>query len=139
MAAADKIYGTLAQYDEFLAWVKDNNPELIEYFYHRDRLDRDAGDVRPITSLAELADMWLLGHCPIVWVIDRIKEQHNLEYLIAGEVFVHPHPIKYDCPHCGASGESNLRYWGQGVCECPECKCGILGKYMLYGHEGDKL
>jgi hypothetical protein len=77
MAAIDKIYGTTEQYDEFYNWTADNAPQYVKYFYERDGYSND--NDRPITNLPEVADKWLLDHCPLTWVVDRIKVQYGIE------------------------------------------------------------
>ena len=77
MAAIDKIYGTTEQYDEFLAWIKENKPEYTRYFYQRDHYENMQD--RPITNFPVEADRWLMrsGNCPIRWVKDKIHEQYD--------------------------------------------------------------
>jgi hypothetical protein len=76
MAAIDKIYGSTKQYDEFKSWAEKNCPKWLKHFYPRDGYE-DGYD-RPITSLPEEADWWLLENCPIQFVTDRIKEQYDI-------------------------------------------------------------
>lgn len=79
MAAIDKIYGSTQEYDEFYAWIEENNPKLLYHFYQRDGyLDNES---RPITNFPTWADKWLMKHCPIKFVKDRIAEQYNLDYI----------------------------------------------------------
>jgi len=75
MAAIDKIYGDMKQYDEFVYWCEINNPDILKYFYTRE----DSNSLnRPITNFPESVDKWLLDNCPIKFVTDRIKEQYGL-------------------------------------------------------------
>lgn len=78
MASIDKIYGTLEQYDEFLAWVTENKPEYLKYFYES-RFDIPASESRPITNFSKEADVWIADHCQMMWAIDRIIEQYGIE------------------------------------------------------------
>jgi len=77
MAAIDKIYGTTKEYDIFRSWISKNKQEYLVYFYPRDGYDKDRN--RPITNLPELADMWLLKNCALDFIIERIKEQYDIE------------------------------------------------------------
>lgn len=76
MAAIDKIYGTIEQYEEFYDWCEENKPEAIEYFYIWDEEWYD-GEYHPMTNFPESIDMWLVENCPIDWVVEAIKEQYD--------------------------------------------------------------
>lgn len=75
MAYIDKIYGSTKQYDQFHAWVVENNPRLLKFFYPRNGYFDN--EDRPITNFPTWADKWLMSNCTIKWVIERILEQYN--------------------------------------------------------------
>lgn len=79
MAAVDKIYGTYYQAVEFWKWMKEHKPEYCKYMAepetYRHLYDNHE---RPISTFPESADMWLLKHCALTWVVDRINEQYGL-------------------------------------------------------------
>lgn len=81
MTSIDKIYGNKEQYVEFQNWCEENNPQLLKYFYedleNYDSLNYD--EIRPITNFPEEIDNWLLNHCPLDWVINRIKFQYDIK------------------------------------------------------------
>jgi len=76
MAAVDKIYGTLAQYDEFYTWIKEHKPEYLKYFYVR----YSSKSTITITNFPEEADMWLINNCTLDWVVDYIEDQYDMKY-----------------------------------------------------------
>lgn len=74
MAAIDKIYGTTAQWDELYAWLSAVSPRFIKWLYPRNGYnDND----RPISNFPHEADQFLIGHCPIAWVADAIRDQYG--------------------------------------------------------------
>ncbi|MDO8313075.1 MAG: hypothetical protein Q7T25_14165 [Sideroxyarcus sp.] len=75
MAGIDKIYGTVEQWDELHEWVQVHKSAL-KYFYPRD----SSPGQHTIANFPEVVDRWLLGHCPIKWVVDRIKEQYGINH-----------------------------------------------------------
>ena len=82
MAGIDKIYGTLAQKTEFIYWILSNgykagNLNPIQYIYADDMKNPD--DKRVISNFPEVVDKWLLKHCPLQFITDRIKEQYGIE------------------------------------------------------------
>jgi hypothetical protein len=76
MAAIDKIYGNIEQYDLFYDWVKQSKPEFLRGFYPRDP-DYYTSDIRPISNFREDADRWLIKNCNIDFVVERLKEQYD--------------------------------------------------------------
>lgn len=96
MAGIDKIYGTQKEYNEFKKWLKENQKPIkcrigfnyskikyeyskclpTEYLYGRNGFNKED---RPISNFPEAIDKWLLKHCPIEWVIKRIKEQYGID------------------------------------------------------------
>jgi len=72
MAAIDKIYGTLEQFDEFYQFIENNKPGFLKYFYPR--WEEGEG---PIANMGTYADNWLLRHCKIDFVQERLKDQYN--------------------------------------------------------------
>lgn len=79
MAAIDKIYGTYYQAVEFWEWMKQHKPEYCKYMTEPE-LYRHFPDnkERNISCFPESVDKWLLKHCTIPWVVDRINEQYGL-------------------------------------------------------------
>ena len=77
MAGIDRIYGSNKQYDEFFLWVKENNKDLIPFFYPKEGYI--AVLERPITNFPVWADKWLLKTCSIKWVINYIREQYGIK------------------------------------------------------------
>lgn len=102
MAGIDKIYGTQKQYNEFKKWLIENQKPIkiaydydmvtikgiirkrnitykdvlpSNYLYPRNGYDKNK---RPISNFPEKIDKWLLKHCKIEWVVNRIKEQYGL-------------------------------------------------------------
>ena len=102
MAGIDTIYGTQGQYNELKKWlIKNQKPIRIaydydivtingvarkrniiykevlptNYLYPRNGYDKTQ---RPISNFPEEIDKWLLKHCKIEWVLNRIKEQRGL-------------------------------------------------------------
>lgn len=87
MASIDKIYGNALEYQEFYAWCESNYNSLCEYFYEP-REDLEEHEVRPLTNFPTDADVWLVKHCQIGWVLDRIREQyHGLPSIKRAEVY----------------------------------------------------
>ena len=81
MAAIDKIYGNLAQFEELRVWLKDNKPEALKYLYLESWLSfewANDGQEHPISNFPEWIDNWLLANCPLDWVTGAIKEQYGL-------------------------------------------------------------
>ena len=79
LAAIDKIYGTYQQHLEFKTWCEENNYGLRYFFYlWEDEWITDGKD-HPIANFSGRADKWLLDHCPIDWVVARIKDQYGIE------------------------------------------------------------
>lgn len=79
MAAIDKIYGTYQQSIELWDWVQDNKPEYLVYVTKPDTYKHLSDNYeRPLSCFSEKADMWLLKHCSLTWVVDRINEQYGL-------------------------------------------------------------
>lgn len=74
MAAVDKIYGSVAQYDELYTWCKNHRIELLQYFYPRDSL---GGWSATIACFPMEADIWLYEKCPISWVHEAIHYQYD--------------------------------------------------------------
>lgn len=74
MAAADKIYGTMEQYDEFKSWLEDRMPHAVKYLYPRDGYEHPF--CRPISNFPEQVDKELLACCTIGWVRDYILGQY---------------------------------------------------------------
>ena len=79
MASIDKIYGTKEQHDEFRAWVQENNPDLLRYFYNWDGEWLYDGSEHPITNFPTTVDVWLYNNCPIGWVVEYIRDQYDGE------------------------------------------------------------
>ena len=78
MAGIDKIYGTLAQYDEFYAWCKAHLPAALPYFRERDGWLCGDDEDRPLTNFPveiDRAIMWS-EDSPPAWVLERIKFQY---------------------------------------------------------------
>ena len=78
MAAADKIYAFEDQREEFYKWCQANKPDALAYFYEWLPDWSDDGLTHVITSFPQHVDMWLLEECPIEFVVDRIKEQYDI-------------------------------------------------------------
>ena len=78
MAAIDKFYGTLAEYDCLYTWIEGNNPDYLKHFYPRDE-DKDPQTNRVIAMFPENVDMWLLNKCPWLFVQKQIREQYDIE------------------------------------------------------------
>ena len=76
MAAIDKIYATKEQHDTFRQWCADNCPEALPHFYVWQWND---GGVHPITNFPEIIDMWLFCNCPLDFVVERIRDQYEIE------------------------------------------------------------
>ena len=70
------IYGSIAQYDEFYEWCKEHRPDALGCFYDRNGYDNQ--NYRPITNFPEELDMWMLEHCPLEFVLKRLKNKYNL-------------------------------------------------------------
>lgn len=79
MAAIDKIYGKLAEQREFYQWAEENKPDILRYFYEWSGEWLTDGKNHPITLFPVDVDNWLMEHCPIGWVVDRIKDQYGIE------------------------------------------------------------
>ena len=85
MAAIDKIYGNSEQYFEFRNWAEGHCTWILMFFrykpkYVSEQLTKKRGFV--LTHLSCLANMYLLGNCPIEWVRRYIRvEQYDEEYL----------------------------------------------------------
>lgn len=102
MAGIDKIYGTQKQYNELKKWLIENQKPIkiaydydmvtingiarkrnitykevlpSNYLYSRNGYDKNE---RPISNFPEKIDKWLLKHCKIEWVVNRIKKQRGL-------------------------------------------------------------
>ena len=76
MAGIDKIYGSDKEYDIFYSWVKENNSQLVKFFYEREGYGNYD---RPLTNFPEWADKWLLANCPLEFVLAAIREQYNIK------------------------------------------------------------
>lgn len=88
MAAIDKIYGTRKQYDEFFKWAKENEPDIVKYFYLYNERDwpKPSNDSRVIASFpvnidALLFFTWLTDrdNAPPEWVIKQIMDQYDVD------------------------------------------------------------
>ena len=81
MAGIDKIYGTLAQKTEFIYWLINNKHkalyDVFDYIYSDDM--QNSEEQRVIGNFPARIDMWLLKHCPLPFIVDRIKEQYGKE------------------------------------------------------------
>lgn len=77
MAAIEKLYGTLEQYDELYNWAKEHNPEILIYFYERPDKPIELGFAMTLFPIK--IDIWLLKNCPIEWVIRDILFQYGEE------------------------------------------------------------
>ena len=97
MASIDKIYGTGEQQRELYYWLKYNKPQLLHqlYFYFSDDLEEegyphfaspDTEDVT-ISNFRYVSDLWLMSHCPIVWVQERLMEQYADFYCTSRPVY----------------------------------------------------
>jgi hypothetical protein len=75
MAAIDKIYGNLQQYDQLHDWLKENKPDALGYLYMRDGWM--PGEERPISNFTKQIDRWLIKNCPLDFVQMRLKEQYG--------------------------------------------------------------
>lgn len=75
MAFIDKIYGTMAQYDELKEWCLERWPELERHFYERDWYRNP--DDRPICNMPHRADVWLWHNCPFAWVQEALLYQYG--------------------------------------------------------------
>jgi hypothetical protein len=80
MAAIDKIYGTISQYEELRDWLTQNKPEALVFLYSESWSYSEwwDGEDHPISNFPESIDTWLLENCPIDWVIEAINEQYGL-------------------------------------------------------------
>ena len=99
MAGIDKIYGTEKQYNQLHDWLKENQIPIncktgFDWDVERKCIIDQFEDVwpldclypkaevynkkQPISNFPSEIDFWLLKHCPLKFVIRRIKEQHNL-------------------------------------------------------------
>lgn len=95
MAAIDKIYGTSSQYNEFLAWLNENKPEAMQYFYEYDDWTNEiVNAARPLTLFPEKIDTWLLKHCPIPWARRAIKNQYNIPHTEPEKITPAQHPVQ---------------------------------------------
>ncbi len=80
MAAIDKIYGTQAQQEVFLAWAVENNKELskmiipTELFTHLKPEDQ-----RPLCNLSVEMDIWLWANCQLGFIREELEFQYNGE------------------------------------------------------------
>lgn len=75
MAGIDKIYGTREQYIELKQWLKQNRPSALKDLYDEEQENRER---MAISNFSENTDMWLLKHCPLIWVTDYIKWQYGI-------------------------------------------------------------
>lgn len=73
MAAVDKIYGNGSKWDELYKWLDEMCPVAKRFMYPRPE------NYGPISNFPRYIDRLLLNSCKIDWVVERIKEQHNLE------------------------------------------------------------
>ena len=76
MAAVDKIFGTIEEYDEFHHWCEHNIPLALQYFTPRNYFIEKK---HSICLLPENIDMVLLDHCPLEFITEQIREQYDLE------------------------------------------------------------
>ena len=94
MAGIDKIYcESYKQYIEFYDWCKmfqkecfkDTQYDILEGFYYTpeefaDYFSKDGYHILgvPMTNFCESINMWLIKHCPIDWIRDRVlNEQYR--------------------------------------------------------------
>ncbi len=80
MAAIDKIYANYNQHAEFYEWVRVNRPDALKYMAPVDYFDHlNHDEMRPVSLFPEEVDMWLLGNCPLEWVVARIRRQYDMD------------------------------------------------------------
>lgn len=87
MASIDKIYANFKEYQSLLDWAKgkevtffDGSSKKIEdYVYdHWDENDFKEVD-RPVMNTPTWLDSYLIKHCPLSFVIERMKEVYDEE------------------------------------------------------------
>lgn len=80
MAAIDKIYGTLEQYQQFKQWCEKHNPKLLSYFYNLDTQNMNEDQEYMISNFPCWADYYLMRKCNIPFVVERLHQQHSPKY-----------------------------------------------------------
>ena len=75
MAARDKIYGTIEQWNELFIWLAENRPQYCKFLYTNQGKSKEIA----ISNFPSYADKWLLKNCPFEWVKEKIKEQYNIK------------------------------------------------------------
>ncbi len=76
MAAIDKIYGTVEQWQQLHDFLKKEKPEFLRYMY-----EHNYESEGPLSNFSYEADIWMKRHCPLEFVQARLKEQYNDERL----------------------------------------------------------
>jgi hypothetical protein len=72
MAAIDKIYGSKEHWKALKIFLQREKPEYLQYLYAEPKCN-----MSPISNFSKEADMWLLKHCKIEFVIKAIKKQYR--------------------------------------------------------------
>lgn len=82
MAAIDKTYGTLKQYNQLYDWCKNNRPYLLRFvtqknYFKKDMQYSEAPDDNILAIFPIRIDLWLLENCPLKWLHQKIKTAYN--------------------------------------------------------------
>lgn len=79
MAEIDKIRATYDQYLAFVKWCNENAPFMLDRIYYKEEYYRQSRDF-PLTlvNLPVYLDMFLLFHCDLTFIRDRIFEMYDI-------------------------------------------------------------
>jgi len=83
MASIDKIYATPQQYAEWKSWCSRNRKSLLHKSFdwaYRIRTGWPEDREFPLVCLSEKDDRWLVRHCPLPWVQERLREMYPKGY-----------------------------------------------------------
>jgi hypothetical protein len=87
MAGIDKIYLDWKDWLKFKKWLEENNHTSIKeiqfdwtYVINQD-IPKDCVDY-PVTNLPHRVDYWLMKHCPLWPIIERLCEQYGEDEVI---------------------------------------------------------
>lgn len=75
MAAVEKLFGTIEEYNIFYTWCDENIPLALKYFTLRKYVELG----HSMCLLPESIDMVLLEFCPLGFITDQIKFQYDIE------------------------------------------------------------
>ena len=79
MAGIDRLNGTYAEYKELSEWLAKHKPSALKHLYdpmYQPTFSK--ADPRiTIANFPKSVDDWLIEHCPIPWVAERILLQYQ--------------------------------------------------------------